>query len=208
MKKPHKWTDEQNAYLREIVSGRSWREIATLMEERFPGYGWSPRMIGNSIKNKKLSTGRTGRFEKGNVPMNKGLKQSEYMSSEAIERTKATRYKKGELPPNHRQIGDERISEDGYIEVKVSMFRHKKANDCWKLKHRLIWEEANGEIPDGHVVIFIDGNKQNLSLSNLRLVSREQMVRLNRKKLLGINAEITESAIALVNLEIKRSEYA
>ena len=38
------------------------------------------------------------RFKKGNVPVNKGKKQTEFMTSEAIERTKATRFQKGMKP--------------------------------------------------------------------------------------------------------------
>ncbi len=41
-----------------------------------------------------------GYFQKGHTPMNKGLKQSEYMTPGAIERTKATRFKKGNVPHN------------------------------------------------------------------------------------------------------------
>ncbi len=36
--------------------------------------------------------------KKGDVSWNKGRKQTDYMSAEAIERTKSTRFKKGNLP--------------------------------------------------------------------------------------------------------------
>ena len=41
------------------------------------------------------------------------------MTPEAIERTKATRFKKGDKPGNHRKVGSERITVDGYIEIKT-----------------------------------------------------------------------------------------
>ena len=38
--------------------------------------------------------------------------------------------------------------------------------------HRLIWEAANGAIPDDMVIDHIDRDKRNNTLSNLRLVTR------------------------------------
>ena len=42
------------------------------------------------------------------------------------------------------------------------------------MKHRLIWEEANGVMPPGHNVTFKDGDRTNISLKNLMLVSKAQ----------------------------------
>jgi hypothetical protein len=44
-------------------------------------------------------------FKKGHVPFNKGLKQSEWMSPEAVAKTKATRFKKGQMPPTAMPLG-------------------------------------------------------------------------------------------------------
>lgn len=46
---------------------------------------------------------------------------------------------------------------------------------------RAIWEKYNGRIPKGYFVIFIDGNKENLDISNLEIISE----RLFRKNILG-----------------------
>lgn len=43
----------------------------------------------------KKSFQSRGRFKKGHTPINKGLKQSEYMSPEGMERSKQTEFKKG-----------------------------------------------------------------------------------------------------------------
>lgn len=118
--------------------------------------------------------GQKTRYSKGHKPANKGKKQKEYMTPEAIERTKKTRFKKGSIPLNHKPVGSERIcSKDGYLLVKI------KEPDVWELKHRVIWERANGEIPESHAVVFKDGNIKNIKLENLELISREELMRRN-----------------------------
>jgi hypothetical protein len=93
------------------------------------------------------------------------------MTAEGIRRSSQTRFKKGQLPHNTKPIGYERVDENGYVYLKVSM-EHKMV-----LKHRYVWEQANGPIPDGHNIAFRDGNRQNCDLSNLYLISREEAAR-------------------------------
>lgn len=104
---------------------------------------------------------------------NKGKKKSDYMSAEAIERTKIGLYKKGNDPHNTRPIGTERLSKDGYIEVK---FQHLKGpgsnNRNYDFKHRILYRELYGEIPEGFIVTLKDGNKSNVTADNLLLQSR------------------------------------
>lgn len=49
----------------------------------------------------------------------------------------------------------------------------------WKSVHSLIWEEAHGEIPPGHLVVFRDRNTKNIAIDNLELVSRAENMRRN-----------------------------
>lgn len=121
------------------------------------------------------SRGEATRFTKQTPGWNKGLKQKDYMSPEMIEKTAKTRFKKGQDPHNSVVIGYERITVDGYTEVKV---RHLKNGDAknknFELKHRLIYEQNIGPIPKGMIVEFLDGNKQNFELSNLVLRTRKE----------------------------------
>ena len=114
---------------------------------------------------------RLGYYKKGSVPANKGKNQTEYMSAEAIAKTKATRFKKGNTPHNTNYDGHERISKDGYIEIRIS-----KGN--YKLKHLYNWELKNGKLPIGHCLACIDGDKKNTSPDNWELITRvENMYR-------------------------------
>jgi len=120
---------------------------------------------------KKLTEfGKVYRYEKGNIPANKGKKQSEYMSPEALENCKKTRFKKGNKPANLKPVGSERISIKGYIEIKT------KDPNKWQLKHRVVWKKEKGKIPNGYNIQFKDSNNQNCHIDNLYIISRaEQM---------------------------------
>lgn len=48
--------------------------------------------------------------------------------------------------------------------------------------HRYVWEYSNGEIPDGHHVHHIDGDKANNALSNLELISSSDHSKLHNKE--------------------------
>ena len=76
----------------------------------------------------------------------------------------------------------------------------------WVQKHRYIYEQAFGEIPKDRVLIFLDGNKQNLDLDNLYSISRKQLIKMNQNKLFYNNAELTRAGSELANLMLKINE--
>lgn len=188
----HVYCEEEIAYLREISPGRSNKEITRMFNEKF-NLNLGEKAIATTRKRYGIKTGNDGRFKKGNVPWNKGKKGVNIGGKE-------TQFKKGHIPANHRPVGSERITIDGYIEIKVA------EPNKWRPKHQVIWEKHNGPIPDGHVVIFGDGNKQNLSIDNLILVSRKQLLGLNRYNLIQNHADLTKIATRIVDLKYKISE--
>jgi hypothetical protein len=68
-------------------------------------------------------------------------------------------------------VGSERVNVDGYIEVKIA------EPNKWRQKQRVVWEAAHGPVPADSIVSFIDGNKQNCELSNLRVMTRADNLR-------------------------------
>ena len=110
------------------------------------------------------------RFQKGQTPVNKGKR----VSPETYAKCQPTMFKKGHAPVNHREVGSERINVDGYIEIKVA------EPNRWRLKHRIIWEQVNGEIPKGYNVQFKNHNPQDCRIENLYLICRaDQMAKEN-----------------------------
>lgn len=119
------------------------------------------------------TTGKQGmatRFKKGETPWNKGK------SYEAGGRSAETQFKTGSKPHNYKPIGSERWF-GGYLQRKVTD-TGKSVND-WVEVHRLMWIEENGPIPESHVVVFKNGNKADIRLSNLELISRGELARRN-----------------------------
>lgn len=115
---------------------------------------------------------KDNQYKTGFIPQNKGKKQTDYMSAEAIEKTKKTRFKKGSTPHNEKYNGHERITKDGYIEVRIEKAKYR-------LKHLHEWEKINGKLPKGYCLRSIDGTKQNTSPDNWELISRAENMKLN-----------------------------
>nr|DAY22791.1 MAG TPA: homing endonuclease [Caudoviricetes sp.] len=169
--------------------GASAREMPELFTKHFNIPVSINQMKGLMYRN-NISSGKTGRFEKGHIPNNKGQK----MSKEQYEKCKATMFEKGNIPKNSREIGSERITKDGYTEIKIA------DPDVWKLKHRLIYEKYYGEIPAGYSVIFGDGDKQNCNIDNLILVSRSELLLMNRNKLIKNDSVLTKVGVNIAKL--------
>ena len=118
-----------------------------------------------------------------------------------------TQYKKGNLPHNTKPIGYERISKEGYIEVKIAMRRSDTGNkNNFVAKHRLIWEQANGPIPKDCKVIFLDGNKRNFALENLALVTNAENLELTRNGLRSENLSLAETGLLVAKSIVKTRE--
>ncbi len=128
---------------------------------------------------KGWSTGRDGKFQKGNIP---------HPDAHAKGPNKTT-FKKGNVPVNHRPIDSERISKDGYVEIKIA----EPAK--WHAKHRVEWEKHHGPIPKGHIVIFVDGNPLHWQIENLQMISRAEHAILNKRGLRNVPDEVKPVAI-------------
>lgn len=123
----------------------------------------------------KLSrAGEAYRFKKGIVPANKGLRRPGY----APGRMASTQFKKGQKPHTYRyKIGDTRINSDGYIDRKIR--EDLKGSMNWRPLHRILWIQAHGPVPPGHLVALKDGNKLNCVLENLELMTLADNARRN-----------------------------
>ena len=183
------YPDEVKKYIKENHNGVGPKEMAAKLNETF-ATNYTHTQLKAWYGRHKLNSEVTGFFPKGHVPFNKGKK--------GIGGWEPTQFKKGDRPANWVPIGTERISRDGYTEVKIA---DGKLNKNWKAKHIRVWETANGPVPKGHVVIFGDRNLSNFDLNNLILVSRTQLVRLNQNKLIQNDADLTRTAVIIADIQ-------
>lgn len=139
--------------------GRSWTGIMCRL-----------RQMGLEIpKDLRAERRVSGCFRKGHEPNNKGKK----MPKRVYEKVRGTMFKKGNRPVNFKPVGSERIDAEGYKWIKT------KNPNTWKMSHVLLWVKNRGRVPNGMVVIFKDKNRQNIRLTNLKLVTRGQLMKLN-----------------------------
>lgn len=125
-------------------------------------------------KRKGWRTGRTGHFEAGQSPWTKGRKLPFNPFSAA------TQFKKGQRPPNAQPIGYEHLRSDGYVEMLVDKTNpYTGAARRFVLKHKFLWEQANGPLPAGHCLKCLDGNKLNTDPKNWEAIPRAMLPRLN-----------------------------
>lgn len=185
---PHMWTEEEKEYLADITPSRHHIEILELMNKRFE-YQFSIGQEKAAIKRHNLNTGFTGRFPKGHIPYTKGKK--------GINGSNRTSFKKGHKPHNHMPVGSERVNGDGYVDIKIG------EPNKWKGKHIIIWEQYNGPVPKGYVVLFGDKNNRNFNIENLILVNRAELLMMNRSNLIKDNLELTRVGTQIAKLKIK-----
>lgn len=98
-----------------------------------------------------------------------------------------------------RPIGAERVDKDNVLYRKVSSTGEKRKD--WRPVHLLNWEAEHGPVPDGHILVFVDGDKENLALSNLMLIDRAE--NMARNSVARYGPEIQSIAITLGKFKSK-----
>ncbi|MCW8918928.1 MAG: HNH endonuclease [Gammaproteobacteria bacterium] len=175
-----RWTLDEDRRLAELYQDHSAGQIGRL-------FGRSRSSIKNRVNQLGLQKTpemrekfrRDGCFKKGATPWNKGK------HFDPGGRSAETRFKPLKHPSqarNYKPIGSLRITKDGYLERKVTD-DHPVPARRWLAVHRLAWEEANGPLPDGHIVRFKRGMKtiliEEITLDRLECISRRENMQRN-----------------------------
>lgn len=181
------WTAEDEAYLRKAYADGITRELAEHLGRPIGQVYQKAKSLGLEKTAEYLQKyaqaqpgvrlSRTTEFPKGHIPANKGLRRPGWHRG----RMRETQFKKGtrsgRAAENYQPIGAERISKDGYLERKINdamPFQRR-----WRAVHLLVWEEAHGPLPRGYAIAFKNGNKRDVGLENLELISRADLMRRN-----------------------------
>lgn len=178
------YTNEELAYVRKIIKGVPRKEVFEKFNNKFEPIKFSQFL--SLLSNHRITNGISSKFKKGSVPANKGTKGMSKANSGSFGRGRETH--------NKAKIGKETITKEGYVRVKVGY------PNIWKLKQRIVWEKEKGEIPKGMYVLFLDRNKLNCSIENLALVTKSEMLIINKMKLTKDDAELTSIGLNVAKL--------
>lgn len=189
------WTEAELRTLRELFPTRRTPDVAQLLGCKISrvtamasklGLKKRPEACGWLKKGQSQPGTEGGRFQKGIIPANKGLRRPGYSVGRG--RMQETQFKKGErtgaAARNWKPVGTITTDPEGYLRIKVreavsgehSGYGNTKV---WPLYGRYTWEQHNGPIPSRHLVRFKDGNKQNCAIENLELLSMADNARRN-----------------------------
>jgi len=194
----HEYTEEQREFIKQN-SLLPRKELTDLFNERFNA-SLTKSAISAFCKRNGWLTGRTGHFEKGEMPWNTGTK--------GVIKPNSGCFKSGHVPKNKKPVGHERIcSKDGYVLINVAEENpYTGADNRYRPKHYIIWEEAYGPVPEGQILRFIDGDKLNCELSNLECVSRTVNLRMNKNGVNELPEELRETGRLISKLEVATFE--
>lgn len=214
------YTQEELDYLREIadMTGRTNKEITDMFNKKFNKNKTVDAIIGAksryNIKSyirvyteeqldylKEITPGRTSKeiTKMFNQKFNDNRTEDSIKSvrqENGMKIGNTGRFEKGNLPQNTVEVGATTIDTDGYHKTKVA------EPNVWELTHRIIWKKHHGSIPEGHNIIFGDGDKNNFDIDNLILVSKYELLVMNQHNLIQEDAELTKVGKNIAKLHI------
>lgn len=147
-------------------------------------------------------TGNDGRFKPGQPAPNKGWPMPFHPNSAAA------RFQPGRRPHTWRGPGHESVDpKHGYVWLIVAETNpYTGAATRRVMKHRWLWEQAHGPVPDGHVLKSRDGDRTNTDPANWIAVPRGLLPRLNGR--FGRNYDTAPPELKPLLLTIAQLEHA
>lgn len=193
-KEVKKINEEHVEYLKDIYQKYKLEDCKKMIEEKF-GISTTLSSLRSILHKYKIYTERETKFQKGNK-----------LSPEHYAKIQATMFKKGKKPFNAHPIGHE-INCKGYIWVKVADDLYETRGDWmknWKPKSKIIYEQHHGPVPEGHQIIFADGNNRNFDIDNLIAVSKREICYMNKTGLYKIDKrKLNKQTVQIAKLDLK-----
>ena len=203
--KPRLWTEKENEFLREHYPDERTVNIARVLRRTPIAVEKHAEKIGLRKSRRywqeqgrlcaASEASKATRFKKGSVPANKGKKEWQYKSADAIRRSSVAYFKPGNIPKNAHPVGYECVK-DGYVMIKVEGERRMIRKHIW------VWEQHYGKRPEGHYITFRDRNRLNCDISNLICLSSSEFARFKmqfitdeQKKEYARRAQVTRNEL-------------
>lgn len=178
------WSEEEEAILRDRYPHESTQALAAELRRTVLSVYQRARQLGLNKSEAYMASpaacrlrrgdnpGVAFRFPKGHVPSNKGTRRPGW----APGRMKETQFKPGVPSWRTMPVGSTRTV-DGYVYRKVSDTQNVPWTKNWKLEHHIVWEQANGPIPSGHMLVFVNGEATDIRIDNLECITRQEHMR-------------------------------
>ena len=181
------WSASEDTELRELYSDTPTAEIARQLQRSVSSVYLRAYTFGLRKSQAYLASaaacrlhgvaGVRTRFQKGQTPFNKGLRRPGWAPGRMRETQFQKGVRRGVAVQLYKPIGTERLSKDGYLERKVNDDLPLQAR--WRAVHLVEWERVNGRIPAGHALVFRNGDKTDIRLDNLELITRAALMKRN-----------------------------
>jgi hypothetical protein len=206
---PRYWTAAEDALLRECYADSHNADLATVLG-RTPAAVLQRALTLGLRKTQEYMAAHCHRFRPGQQPWNTG-RDDFRPGGRSVE----TRFKPGELSGRAAQlvqpIGTLRIVAGNTLQRKVAETpgpNHRR----WRSVHELVWVEAHGPVPRGHVVVFRPGQnttvEAEITLDRLELVSRAELMRRNSVHRHGPEIAGLSRLKGVLMRQIRRAEAA
>jgi hypothetical protein len=152
-------------------------------------------------KVKGYRAGSNGQFKNGNTPWTAGLTREDIRSHFSEEGLKRRNY-----GLSHRKVHS--VGDTIYRKINGRIYPYILISDDqtipWKKrlypKTRYVWEQEHGAIPDGHVIIPLDGDICNTDISNLRCLSNKHQIQFVWNDWWDIPADLKDTALTWLAL--------
>lgn len=185
--KRRKWTDEEVALLRaeypdkraEDIAVRLGMSVRTVYNKAFKLRLKKSRAFYASPEAHRLDglKGKGTRFLAGQTPWNAGKK-----GWTSGGRSFETRFQAGNKPHTWKPVGSYRLTREGLLQQKISDVPGPTFIR-WRSVHELVWIEANGPVPPGHLIVFKPGMRtavpEEITVDRVECISRAENARRN-----------------------------
>ena len=169
------FTNDEDEFIKSNYLEIPVKTIASILNRSGCGISGRLKALGLKIPQELADARKAkGMYRAGQIPSNKGKKQIEFMTADAIEKTKATRFKKGHIPNNSKDDREEvkRRDTSGRFYWMIKLPENRKL----VFKHIWIWEKENGPVPKGYNIIFKNGNSLDCLYENLECISNAELM--------------------------------